>query len=336
MIEIADGPESKDGAVKVVARRILRHENAVLGIVLGALVAVMAVITKGKSAIPANMSNVMLQSSIRGVASVGQAFVILSAGIDLSVGGVSLMCAILGAGLMTQSQPLSLVSSPWSIAAATPVMLLMGIGLGSANGALVSRTGIPPLIASLGIWEITKGLGFELSKGRAIVQQPLDLTFLGSGTIAGVPTQVVVFIAVAVVAYFVLNYTTYGRSVYAVGGNPISAWLSGINVKNMLFSVYAVSGLLAGLSGVLANARLMSASMRTNEGLELDTIASVVIGGVSLMGGRGNLIGAIIGVIIVGVINNGLSIMGALPSVVGIVKGAIIIGAVVIDYQRRK
>ena len=121
-----DSQQGISGVTRV-GKRIFRHENAVLGIVLGVLIAVMAIITKGKSAIPANMSNIMLQSSIRGVASVGQAFVILTAGIDLSVGGVSLMCAVFGAGLMTQSPPLSLVSSPLSIAAATPLMLLMGI-----------------------------------------------------------------------------------------------------------------------------------------------------------------------------------------------------------------
>ena len=186
------------------------------------------------------------------------------------------------------------------------------------------------------MWQIANGIGFELSQGRAIVQQPPALALLGSGRIIGVPVPVIIFIVVAAIAYFILNHTTYGRSVYAVGGNPVSSWLAGINVNIILFSVYAISGMLAGLSGVVSNARTMSSSMVTNQGLALDSIASVAIGGVSMMGGRGNLIGVVIGVIIVGIINNGLSIMGALPSMQGIVKGAIIIGAVVVDYARRR
>lgn len=321
---------------KEIAKRVFRHENAVLGIVLGGIIGGMAVVTRGRSASVTNMMNVLLQSSMRGVASIGQAFVILSAGIDLSVEGVGLMCAILGTALMTEAPYLSIVGQPISLYIAIPTMLLVGAGWGVANGSLASRAGIPALIATLGMWEITKGLGFHLSQGRAVVQQPDALAFFGSGRVVGVPVPVIVFVAVAVIAYFVLNHTTYGRSIYAIGGNPLSAWLSGINVRNMQFSVYVISGFLAGLAGVIAAARTMSASMRTLEGLVLDTIASVVIGGVSLMGGRGNLIGVVIGVIIIGVINNGMSILGAPPAVMGIVKGVIIITAVVIDYVRRR
>ena len=138
------------------------------------------------------------------------------------------------------------------------------------------------------------------------------------------------------VAYFVLTHTSYGRSVYAVGGNPLSAWLSGINVKRILFSVYAISGFLAAFAGLIAIARVMGASMTVMGGLELDTIAAVVIGGVSLMGGRGNIIGAVIGAIIIGVINNGLNIMGVGAGIQSLVKGLIIFTAVAVDMQRRR
>ena len=146
----------------------------------------------------------------------------------------------------------------------------------------------------------------------------------------------IIFILVAASSYFVLRHTTFGRSVYAAGGNPASAWLSGINVKKTLLIVYAISGCLSGLAGVVMTARVMSASMRTLEGVELDSIAAAAIGGISLMGGRGSLIGVIFGVLIIGVINNAMSVLGASPAVVGIVKGAIIFSAVAIDYLRRQ
>jgi len=319
-----------------IAKRIFRHENAILGFVLAGIIGMMGGITGGKSLSTTNMMNILLQSSMRGVSSMGQAFVIFTAGIDLSVEGVVLMSAILGATLMTKAPDLSIVSHPWPFFVGVPIMLLMGTAWGVVNGSLVSRIGIPPLIATLGIWQITNGLGFYLCKGYTISQQPDALFFLGAGRIAGVPVPVIIFIVVAVISYLVLNHTTYGRAIYAVGGNPTSAWLSGINVKNILFSVYAVSGFLTSLAGVIGTARNMAVSMLTLQGLLLDTIASVCIGGVSLAGGKGNVIGAVIGVMIIGVINNGMSILGAGPEVMGLSKGTIIITAVVIDYWRRR
>jgi len=321
---------------KEIAKRFFGHENAILGFVLAGIIGAMAGITGRKSLGATNMMNILLQSSMRGVSSIGQAFVIFTAGIDLSVEGVVLMSAILGATLMTKVPFFSIVSHPWPFFVGVPIMLLMGTAWGVVNGSLVSRVGIPPLIATLGIWQITNGLGFYLCKGATITQQPDALLFLGSGRIAGVYVPVIIFIVVVVISYFALNHTTYGRAIYAVGGNPTSAWLSGINVRNTIFSVYAVSGFLTSLAGVIATARNMSASMLTLQGLLLDTIASVVIGGVSLAGGKGNVIGVVIGVMIIGVINNAMTILGASPAMIGIAKGTIIITAVVIDYWRKR
>jgi ribose/xylose/arabinose/galactoside ABC-type transport system permease subunit len=215
-------------------------------------------------------------------------------------------------------------------------MMLVGAAWGALNGLLVSRIGMPSLIVTLGMWQICTGVAFQISRGAYIVKQPASLAFFGAGIVAGVPVPVIMFIALAVVAYFVLEYTTFGRSVYAVGGNPLSAWLSGIKVKNIQFMVYAISGLLAGLAAVIFTARGMSATMGTLAGLELDTIAAVCIGGVSLFGGRGSLIGVVLGALIIGVINNGLSVLGATISEMCITKGAIIITAVAIDVMRRR
>jgi len=328
--------EARVSNLRDAARRVLRQENAVLIIVLGALIGGMGGVTKGLTIAPSNMMNVLLQSSIRGVAAVGQAFVILSAGIDVSVGGVALMCSVLGASMMTKAPWLSTVGYPMSPYLVIPVMLLVGTGWGVINGSLVARIGVPALIVTLGIWEVTKGVSFMICRGASVGEQPLNLAFFGSGHIAGVPTPVITFIVVGVIGYFVLHYTVFGRSVYAVGGNPASAWLSGINVKRIQFMVFVISGFLAALAGVIMTARIMSASMVMLSGLEIDSIAAVTIGGVSLAGGRGTLIGPVIGSLIIGVINNGMSVLGAGPSVQGIVKGVIIIGAVTADCIRRR
>ena len=147
---------------------------------------------------------------------------------------------------------------------------------------------------------------------------------------------VVILIVVAVIAYFFLNHTTYGKSIYAVGSNPVSAWISGVNVKNIQFSVYAISGFLAGLAAFVMLGRIMLSSMRSLIGLEIDTIAAATVGGISLAGGIGNLIGVLIGNLIIGVINNAMTVLGADAAVIGITKGSIIIGAVTIDFLRRR
>jgi len=322
--------------LRVIAGQLVRHENTVLAIVLIGLTAVFGVITKGITTSVSNMTNILLQSSIRGVASVGQAFVILSAGIDVSVGGMALFCSILGASLMTGETAMNPAGHQISIFLAIPIMLVAGMAWGLLNGSLVSRARMPALIVTLAMWRITTGAAFGACRGGSIGRLPDQFGFLGAGKIAGLPVPVIIFAVTAVIAYLTLNYTTYGRAVYAVGGNPVSAWLSGINVKNILHSVYAVSGFLAGLAGVIGTARIMSASMRSLGGLELDAIAATVIGGVSLAGGRGTIIGVVIGTLIIGVINNATSVLGLGPELKGIVTGVIIVVAVLIDSLRRR
>jgi putative xylitol transport system permease protein len=331
----AKGPITTRGSRRQIAKRVFRYENTVLAVVLIAVTAAFGVITEGKSVARVNMANVLLQSSMRGVTAIGQAFVILTAGIDISVGGLGKFTSILGAGLMAQNWQ-NLIGHYMSPIAAIPIMLFTGAVIGAANGAAVSRIGMPALIVTLAMWQIVDGASFQTCGGSNFQYLPLSMTWIGQGNIAGVPVPVIIFIVVSAIAYFVLHFTPYGRSVYATGGNPVSAWLSGINVKRILFSVYVVSGFLAGLAGVIVTGRTMSASMRTLEGLELDSIAAATIGGVSLAGGRGSIIGVVIGVIIIGVINNGMSILGAGPALQGIAKGSIIFTAVAIDYLRRR
>jgi len=303
---------------------------------LGVIIATLGGITKGLTVSRANVRNVLLQSASRGVASIGQAFVILTAGIDLAVGGIALLAANLGAGLMTTAGVYNIVPTPFPPVAGLLIMLLAGLGVGAINGLFVSRVGMPALIVTLAVWRMTIGGSYQIAEANAIAGLPRGLASIGQGYVAGVPVPVLIFIAVAIVAYFVLYHTTYGRSVYCVGGNPLAAWLSGLNVVKVRFSVYAISGFLAALAAVLTVSRTLSASGQTLGGLELDSIAAVCIGGVNLSGGRGTLIGVVIGVLILGVISNGMNQMVIGPFYQDLIKGAIILSAVSIDFMRRR
>jgi len=320
MVNLTEKPMSIGDKMIKTARRLVRHENAVLTIILIILVAVVAVITKGKSVSAHNVRNVLFQITSRGISSVGQLFVVLTGGIDLSVGGLAAFSLVLG-GVMTLD-----TSQQIPLAGILPIMVLVGIGVGTLNGLSISRLGMPALIVTLAVWRITTGLSLNLTGtiGAIPIESPL-MSLVGR-------TAPAVLVVVAVVAYLVLNHTSFGRLVYAVGGNPTSAWLSGINIKRIVFSTYVISGFLSGLVSMLVMALNQASSIQGIGALELDTIAAVCVGGVSLSGGRGGVIGVILGVVIMGVINNALNLLTVSVYIQDIVKGAIIIGAVVVNY----
>ncbi len=328
------GTPSRETDARRVVRRVFGHESTGLALILVAIMVALAFLTKGLTVTPENIRNVLWQSSVRGLASIGQFFVILSGGIDISVGGIALMSAILGASLMTSSY-LSLLSVTLPIGAALPIMLAAGTGIGFANGAATSRLGMPSLIVTLAMWQITKGIAFQISGGATIMYMPESLAFLGQGDILGVPVPIIIFVVTAVIAYFVANYTSFGRSLYAAGGNPVSAWLTGINVRKVVMFAFVIAGFLAALAGIVTTSRNMGASMVTASGLEIDSVAAVCIGGVSLSGGRGSVIGVVLGVLILGVINNGMNVAGLDPLLQDLIKGIVIFTAVAIDTVRR-
>lgn len=328
------GPAGGGYSARYTIRRLFEHQNSILIVVLIGLIAIFSGMTRGAALSRTNVLNILLQSSIRGIASVGQAFVVLSSGIDVSVGGIGLLCSMLGASLMT-SQPLGgIVGHPVPLYLGILVMLLVGAGCGTINGLACSRLGMPPLIVTLSMWQILSGGAFLIGNGCSFGSLPDNLAFFGNATILGFPVPAIIFILVAVVGYLALKYTTFGISVYAVGGNPITAWLSGTKVRNITFWVYVISGLLAGLAAIIFTARTMAASMRSLQGLELDTIAAVFVGGVSMKGGKGSMIGVVVGVLLLGVLNNGMSLLGAGQAVQAIVKGLIIFTAVAVDFLR--
>lgn len=326
--EIIEKPGRIGSILREIASRLSRNESFVLAIILIALIVGFAVLTGGTSFTIRNATNILQQSAITGVAALGQAFVILSGGIDLSVGGMATLCAMAGASVMTGGTGFPV--------GAIAIMLLVGLAAGAVNGTLVSRVGIPALIVTLATWQALKGAAYLVTGGLPIGNLPDSLALIGQGRLGPLPVAAIIFLALAAVVYLILNHTGFGRSVYATGGNPISAWLSGVKTLNIRLMVYVISGFCAGLAGLLITSRLMSGSLLGAYGLELDSIAAVCIGGVSLAGGRGSLPGVVIGVLIISVINNGMNLMFISPAFQLLVKGVVIIAAVAIDSMRRR
>ena len=275
-----------------------------------------------------NITNVLRQASINGILAIGQTFVILTGGIDLSVGSLLAVCGILGAQVVTGDDPRS------------PVLALLigigaGAGLGVVNGAVVARLRVPAFVATLGMLSVARGLTFISNDGMPVPNLSDSFLALGQGFVAGVPVPVILFGLTVLVAWIVLRFTTYGRYVYAVGGNERSARTSGIATRKVIFSVYVISGALAGLSGLLLAARTTSALPQAGLSYELDAIAAVVIGGTSLTGGVGSVVGTLFGALIIAVISNGLDLMGVSSYYQQVIKGAIIVLAVMLDTSRR-
>lgn len=317
-----------ESRVRRIGRAILKYDIGVLAISTAVVIGAFGVLSKGATLTTRNMLYVVVQSTSRGIVAVGQALVILTGGIDLSVGGVATFCIGITALMITGTTGFPV--------AGLILMALLGASVGVVNGLAVSRIGMPPLIVTFASWIIFDGLCMYVTKGYAITGLPGGLRIFGQGNIGGIPIAVGIFTGVYLIAYFVLNYTRFGRSVYAVGGNPISAWLAGINVRRIQLSVYILSGLCAALAGLIILSRTMVATQIAAYGLELDSIASAAIGGVSLMGGRGNIIGVLLGTLVIGILRNGMSILAIHAAWQRIVTGIIIFVAVAFDYRRRR
>lgn len=332
----------KRASFRDIARRVFRYENATLGIILAVITGVLAVATGGKSIAVRNVKMVVVEGATMGVGAIGQLFVMLTGGIDLSVAGMAFGTSALGASMMCTelwrnimvTQNILGYTGPASIWVGVPAMLALGVGLGAISGLFVSRIGVPPFIATLGMWQVAHGIGFLITGGFTIPHLIDPLKFFGQRFIYGFPVAGIIWIVVAAVVYFVLQYTSYARSVYATGSNPVSAWLSGVSVKNTQLSVYMISGFTAALGGLIRTGRVMSVSYSSFDFLELQTIACAVIGGVSLFGGKGTVIGVVLGALVISVILNGMTILRADPFLESLVLGVIVIAAVAVDYWR--
>ena len=269
-----------------------------------------------------NLLNIAQQTSINAIVAVGMTFVILSGGIDLSVGSMVAVAGVVLGTLLHAGQPV-----PLAIAAS----LAAGLACGAANGALVSWGRLPPFIVTLGMMSIARGAALVFTEGRPVSGFDEGFRSIATGSIGVTPAPVAAMVIVYAAAHVVLTRTTFGRYVYAIGGNEEATRLAGVNVRAHKTAVYAVSGLTSAMAAVILTARLNSAQPIAGMMYELDAIAATVIGGTSLMGGEGSLGGTLVGALIMGVLRNGLNRLGVSSVLQQIVIGAVIVGAVLVD-----
>lgn len=275
-----------------------------------------------------NLFNILRQVTTLGIVAVGFAFVLLTGGIDLSVGyQISLYVVVCGI-MMSQ------FDVPWPLAIL--LVLVLGVLIGLLNGLIITLTGVAPLIVTLSMMTILNGVSYLLSKGLPISGFPSDFSVLGQGAVIGIPISVIVLAIVWAIGYFIANQTALGRYFYAIGNNAEAARLSGVNTRRTLLIVYATCGLFTAVGAVLLLSRLNSAQSATGAGFEFSVLTACVLGGVSVMGGRGSLFGAFIGVLIVGVLDNGLVLLNVSEYVQLVIKGVILLVAVIYDAMSKR
>ena len=281
----------------------------------------------------ANERNILLQISVNLCLSIGMTLVILTGGIDLSVGAMLALAGAVAAGLLKNGLTLKALGvvlqfTPFGAIAAG---IAVGFALGLLNGMAVTRFKLPPFVATLGMLSIARGLTMLWTGGFPITDLGSQFGFIGAGFWIGVPMAVWISAALVAIFYVVSQRTTLGRYIYAVGGNEKATAYSGVNVNRVKIWVYALCGALAGVAGLIVTARLDAADPKAGLGYELDSIAAVVIGGISLSGGCGSIFGTVLGCLIIGVLNNGLFLLDVSPFWQQVVKGFVIIAAVALD-----
>ena len=339
--QIAAEAESQAAIVAAGKRRaaLLRTIGLVAG--LAFLLTILNAATHGDFLRPGNMINVLRQIAVNAILATGQTFVIITAGIDLSVGSLIALTGVLMAGVM--------FGHP-DVAVGFVLAFLIGLGTGGlaglVNGLPVVKFGLPPFITTLAMLEIARGLAFLYTKGQPIEIDNPPFNFIGGGfvfpglgrilNIPGVPMPVIVMLVVVLAGSYVLSQTRFGRYVYAIGGNEEAARLSGVNVFGVKLMVYVISGALAGLASLLLAARLNSGIPQSGQGYELQSIAAVVVGGTSLMGGRGSIGGTFVGALLIGVLYNIMNLLNVQSYAQEVVLGAVILIAVLLDQLRRQ
>ncbi len=274
-----------------------------------------------------NIENVLQSATIIAVVAIGQTFVILVAGIDLSVASVLALSSVLSVGLVN--------FYGWPPALAILAAVLAGMLIGLVNGLAVTKLKIPALIATLATMTIGRGLAFILSGGMNIAPVPDIFVSLEYSRIFGIPSVILLTLALAMVAQVVLSRTKFGRSVYATGGNALAARLAGINTERVMILCFVISGFMAAVGGLLITARFEAGAATAAQGMELAVIAAVVIGGVSLFGGEGNMGGMLLGVILLGLVQNAVNLLNVPPNWDSVVSGLVIAAAAALDVYRR-
>ncbi|NLJ25124.1 MAG: ABC transporter permease [Firmicutes bacterium] len=274
-----------------------------------------------------NIMNILRQSSLIAIVAAGMTFVIITGGIDLSVGSVLSLASCLSAGMM--------INMGWNIWVAVAMGLFIGGLMGFINGLLITKIPLPPFIATLGMMGVARGLAFVYTGGAPIYSFHGNFRFLGNGMVGPIPFPVILMLVVYCFAHILLTRTKVGRFSYAIGGNEEAAILSGIPIAWYKGIVYTMTGFLAAMAGLVLAARLDAATSVAGDGFELDVIAAVVIGGTSLSGGEGKVIGSLIGALIMGVVRNGLNLLLVSSHWQRVILGLIILAAVTMDVLRK-
>ncbi len=292
-----------------------------------------------------NLLNVLCRSSINGIMAAGMTYIIITGGIDLSVGSMLAMCGMIGAASMLYfsggtwaeiSTGSYIHLKLWAMLAGTLVCVLAGAACGFANGMLITKLKLAPFIVTLGTMSIFRGISYIMNDGKPFAVS--DYSWLDTGRIAGIPSSVILLVIVMIAAGFLLKNTRFGRYTYAIGSNTQTAFHAGINVNRTIIWIYTLTGALVGLASMITVARASTAQPTAGISLELDIIAAAIIGGCAPSGGRGTMLGTVIGTLLIAFIRNGLTLLGISTNVQLVVIGLIIIVAVTADQfaTRRK
>lgn len=303
---------------------ILQRMGPLVGLVL--IVIILSIINPDFLTV-GNIFNVLRQVSINALIAFGMTFVILTGGIDLSVGSIIALSSAFAAGTMASG------TNPWL---AIGVGVLSGTLMGTMNGVVIARGKVAPFIATLATMTIFRGITLIYTEGKPITGLPDAFGMIGRGYLFQIPMPVIWMLVAFGVLYIILKFTTFGRHVFALGGNEEATRLSGINTKRVKILVYSISGLLASLSGIILTSRLNSAQPTAGTSYELDAIAAVVLGGTSLSGGKGWIVGTLIGAMVIGILDNGLNLMNVSSFYQQAVKGGVILVAVLLDRSKGK
>lgn len=309
---------------KETKKKVINQINVYRSVLILIVICIFASILSDSFLSIANLFNVIKQITVAGIVGCGMTFVILTGGIDLSVGSIVGLSGAIAAGIMASTGN-----------AVLAVLVALGIGIlcGAANGFFVAQCDIPPFIATLGMMTLLRGCVLVYTKGAPISIKVDSYKFIGKGLVAGIPFPVIVLLVLYLIAHYLLTQTSFGRNVYAFGGNREAARLSGIRVKYTEWMVYIFNGLMSGIAAVVLTARLGSAQSTSGEGIEMDAIAAVILGGTSLSGGSGFVLPTVVGAMIMGIIDNILTLMNVNPHATNIVKGAVVLIAVLVDKK---
>jgi ribose transport system permease protein len=316
--------------MKTFSKENLKRFQSLLALVV--MVVALSLASDQFLSIP-NLRNILLQISVNLCLSIGMTLIILSGGIDLSVGAILGLSGAVAAGLLKNGMALNFagVQLQFTPFGAVLAGVFIGLALGWFNGLAITRFKLPPFVATLGMLSIGRGLTMLWTNGFPITALGPTFGFIGAGFWLGVPTAIWISAALVVLFYFVSIHTTLGRYIYAVGGSEKAAAFAGLNVDRIKIWVYTLAGGLAAVGGLILTARLDAADPKAGLGYELDSIAAVVIGGTSLSGGRGSILGTVLGCLIIGVLNNGLVLLEVSPFWQQVIKGLVILVAVAVD-----